>query len=63
MRRDEIEVLSKGLMQEHVLWQVWGPRGPRDFESGHCFAPRVFPSSENNLEVFPRERFMIPVVQ
>jgi hypothetical protein len=54
MRRDEIEAWSKELMREHVLWQVWVPGGPRDSESGRCFAPRPVASLENNDEVFPR---------
>jgi hypothetical protein len=50
-------------MREHELWLVWGPGGPRDSESGRCFALRLFASLENGVDVFPGQRSMIPAAQ
>jgi hypothetical protein len=58
MRCDEIEGWSIELMRELVQWQVWGPGGPRNSDSGtiagRCFVPRPFASLEKNVEVFTR---------
>jgi hypothetical protein len=54
IRCDEIEGWSKELMREHLLWQVWGPGGPRASENESCFAPRPVASLERNVELFPR---------
>ena len=58
VRCDEIKGWSVELMGELALWLVWGPGGPRDFDSGtiagRSFVPRPFASLEKNVEVFPR---------
>ena len=54
IRCDEIEGWSVELMREHILRQVWGPGGPRDFESGRRVTPRAFARPEKNVEVFAR---------
>jgi hypothetical protein len=58
VRCDEIDVWSKKLVRELVLWQVWGPGGPRDSDSGtvagRCFVLKPFASSEKSVEAFLR---------
>jgi hypothetical protein len=61
VRRDRIQVWSKVLMRELVLWQVWGSGAPSDLDSGiggRCFTPSPFASLAKN-----RYRLMIPIAR